>query len=178
MLVPRDFPRDSVIVDASLSPFDAIRHLDALTEIVYGKLSLRHASCLSIALDWVRRVRAVQKTIRVAGVDRGVYEGWVRLLKESHSRLDKELQRREKSDAMPRDRQMVKRAVRSAMNAVGWDDFGIDLDADAQKVYIFYPTGEKPLRESGLEGFRGRLAELLGESVAEGLEIRFRTVGR
>lgn len=177
LLVPRDYPRDPVILDGVLSPFDAVRHLEALTEIVHGKLSSKHGACLAIASAWLQRVRAVQKTVRVAGVDRGIYEGWVRLLREARQRLEGELQRREQTSEAA-DRAHVRRAVRQAMNAVGWEDFGLDVDAEGRNVQIFYPLSERPQRESSVDQFRNLLSESLGERAAGQLDIRYRTVGR
>jgi len=177
LLVPRDFPRDPVVLDGVLSPFDAVRHLEALTEIVHGKLATKHTACLLVAAGWLQRVKGVQKTVRVAGVDRGIYEGWVRLLREARERLEKEREKRDQA-ADSADRTHVKRAVRQAMNAVGWEDFGVDVDTEGKAVQIFYPVSERPQREAGAEQFRSLLQESLGERNADKLDIRYKTVGR
>ncbi len=175
MVVPQGHPRDPVLIDLALTPFTVVRHLEPLTELSYGKLAGKHLECLQAAAKWVGQVRAVQRTLRVAGVDRGLYEGWVRLLRLARDRIERELQRRANPPPAP-DREAVRRALRQAMNLAGWDDFGLAVDPEGLHVQILFPATEQALRDAGEAGFRVHLADLLGDEITAQLDIRIRSV--
>jgi len=172
-IFPTDWPRERVIEARTLGPVDAARHVLVFTRILYGvRLDKLHDECMVDCINWLRSLRTASRTLRVLGVPRNLFDVWTEQLHAAREALQAELRvRPDRPTPAPAE---LRRALRTAMDAVGWEDFGVTVDPDVRRVRILYTPDleEKRVRRRG--AFAARLRELLGADVFDLLEIRFR----
>ena len=154
---------------------DAARHILVFTRILYGvQLDKLHDECIVDCINWLRRLRATSRQLRVLGVPRGMFDLWTEQLHSAREALQLELQAR--PDVSVPSTPEIRRALRTAMEAVGWEDFGVSIDPDRRRVRILYTADQEEARVRRRSAFAGKLRELLGADVFELLEIRFRQI--
>jgi hypothetical protein len=173
VLVPDDWPNDSVLDSRSLTPVDAARHLLVFTWILHGTvLSKRHVQCLLASRDWLNRIRTSARKVRIVGVERELFDLWLRFRSEAQAAVEQELDERQRRPAVElRD---VRRALRAAMNSVGWDDFGFDIEPGSLRIRIAYPESQARARKARQTEFMRALTDRLGGDVVRALAIGFR----
>ena len=172
-IFPSDWPRDRVIESRTLNPVDAARHVLVFTRILYGvKLEKLHDECIVDSVNWLRQLRTTARQLRVVGVPHNLFELWMEQLHSSKEHLQEEL--RQRPEVRPPAPAEVRRAVRTAMDAIGWEDFGVSVDPDGRRIRILYAADQEEDRVRRRGAFAAKLRELLGAELFDRLEIRFR----
>lgn len=91
-LFPDEWPRDDVLDARELGPVDAARQLVVFERILHAaRLPDRHLGCLAESLDWLWRLRAAARQLRVVGVEPEKYVLWRRQLRAAHDAVAREL---------------------------------------------------------------------------------------
>jgi hypothetical protein len=172
-IFPSEWPRDRVLEAGSLNPVDCARHVLVFTRILYGvRLDKLHDECIVDSINWLRALRAASRTLRVLGVPRALFDLWTEQLHTARERLQMEL--RERPEIRVPGSADMRRALRTAMDAVGWEDFGISIDPDRRRIRILYTASQEETRVLRRGVFATKLRELLGNDIYDLLEIRFR----
>lgn len=172
-IFPPEWPRDRVLEIGSLNPVDAARHVLVFTRILYGvRLDMLHDECIVDSINWLRALRAASRTVRVLGVPRALFDLWTEQLHAAREKLQAEL--RDRPEIRVPGSGDMRRALRTAMDSVGWEDFGVSLDPDRRRIRILYTPEQEEKRVMKRSMFATRLRELLGNDVYDLLEIRFR----
>ena len=152
---------DPVSRQHSLVPVDAARHILAFTQILHGvDLSKCHKRCLKQSERWLGDIRRNIRSIRMTGIDRGLLEVWTRLLIEAHEKIQAELLERPHRAMVPGAE--VRRVIRRAMDAVGWEDFGLETNARGDRAVITFPERHRKKRQDRRPEFEARLCRQLG----------------
>ena len=172
-IFPSDWPRDRVIESKTLNPVDAARHVLVFTRILYGvRLDKLHDECIVDCINWLRSLRTTSRQLRVIGVPHNLFDLWMEQLNTSKERLQEEL--RQRPEIAPPPSSEVRRAIRTAMDAVGWEDFGVSVDPDGRRIRILYTPDQEEQRVRRRGIFAAKLREILGADIFELMEIRFR----
>lgn len=175
VIFPPEWPRDRVLESGILNAVDAARHVLVFTRILYGvPLDKLHDECIVDSINWLRAVRSASRTLRVVGVPRALFDLWTEQLHTARELLQSEL--RDRPEVRLPEAVDIRRALRTAMDAVGWEDFGISIDPDRHRVRILYTGNHEEQRVLRRAAFASKLRALLGNDVYDLLEIRFRQI--
>lgn len=172
-IFPNDWPRDRVVASKTLSAVDAARQVLVFTRILHGiRLDKLHDECIVDSINWLRSLRAASRTLKVVGVPHKLLDVWMEMLHGAQEALQFEL--RERPHVMAPAPNDIRRALRTAMSSVGWDDFGVSIDPDGRRIRILYAAEQEEARLRRRAAFAAKLREQLGEDAFERLEVRFR----
>lgn len=174
-IFPNEWPRDRVLDSGTLTPVNAARLLVVFTRIRYGtRLDESHDECLVDCINWLRKLRAASRTLRVICVERDLFDLYTSQLHAAREAIQRELRERAESAATePAD---IRQGVRAAMDAAGWETFDLSLDPTGSKVRILFTADQDADRVHRMNAFQRELRENLGSETAGRLEIRFQLV--
>lgn len=171
-IFPNEWPRDRVLDSGTLTPVNAARLVLVFTRILYGtRLDELHDECLVDCINWLRRLRAASRTLRVISVERPLFDLYTSQLHAAREAIQREL--RERPESEEPDPGEIRRGVRSAMDAVGWETFGLSIDPGANRVRIIFTADQDADRVRKLSAFQRELRDILGAETSDQLEIRF-----
>ena len=174
-IFPNVWPQDRVLDSGTLTPVNAARLVLVFTRIRYGaRLEELHDECLVNCLDWLRRLRTASRTLRVVSVERPLFELYSNQLHAARETIQREL--RERAESSAPDPQDIEHALRNAMDAVGWESFGLTVDHSGQRALIVYPADQEMNRVRRLGVFQWVLRDTLGAETADKLELGFQTL--
>ena len=172
-IFPNDWPHDRVVATKTLTAMDAARQVLVFTRILHGvRLDKLHDECIVDSINWLRSLRGASRTLRVIGVPTKLLDVWMEMLHGAQEALQYEL--RERPHALVSAPTEIRRALRTAMVAVGWDDFGVSIDPDGRRIRILYAAEQEEARVRRRAAFAAKLREQLGEDAFELLDVRFR----
>lgn len=174
-IFPNEWPRDRVLDSGTLTPVNAARLLLVFTRIRYGtRLDEIHDECLVDCINWLRKLRVASRTLRLISVERPLFDLYTSQLHEAREAIQRELRERAESEATdPGD---IRKGVRAAMDAAGWETFDVSIDPTGTKVRILFTADQDVDRVHRMNVFQRELKEVLGAKTAERLEIRFQLV--
>jgi hypothetical protein len=171
-IFPNEWPRDRVLDSGTLTPVNAARLVLVFTRIQYGtRLDELHDECLVDCINWLRGLRAASRSLRVISVERPLFDLYTSQLHAAREAIQRELRERPESDEP--DPGELRRGVRSAMDHVGWETFGLSIDPADKRVRIIFTADQDADRVHRTNAFQRELREILGADLADELEIRF-----
>ena len=174
-LFPNEWPRDRVLESCTLTPVNAARLVLVFTRIRYGaRLDELHDECLVDCVNWLRRLRVASRTLRVISVERPLFDLYSSQLDAARETVQREL--RERAESVSIDPDDIRDAVRTAMDAVGWETLGLNVDHAGERALILFSADQDVDRVRKLNAFKRELRDVLGAQTADKLEIRFQLV--
>lgn len=174
-IFPNEWPRDRVLDSGTLTPVNAARLILVFTRIRYGtRLGEFHDECLVDCLNWLRKLRAASRTLRIISVERDLFDLYTSQLHAAREAIQREL--RERADSTAADPEEIRRGVREAMDATGWETLDVAVDPTGTKVRILFTADQDADRVRRINVFERELREKLGAETADHLDIRFQLV--
>lgn len=174
-IFPNEWPRDRVLDSGTLTPVNAARLLLVFTRIRYGtRLDEKHDECLVDCVNWLRKLREASRTLRVISVERELFDLYTSQLHAAREAVQREL--RERADSAGTNPEDIRKGVRAAMDATGWETLDVSVDPTGNRVRILFTADQDADRVRRINLFERELREKLGVETASRLEIRFQLV--